>query len=286
MPQRNTSRTEQKYFPESFSRCLVELSRKALWWGIYKCIGALCSICWNPQSLLRRWLPVVATRLSNVGQYRRWSRTWVLQIGDSSTINTFQCIPPTTQASDAGRAWKLNTTDPPVYGWHVHVSEKNIPNTLNSSFVAMGWMKYYYYMIKACIKINLARIECRLLIGEMGWYRTRMHHWDWNRKIVRRSGRKCGWRVWTRRLQYEARWILGQKMNAPSGNRARGISMATRYFTTKPIALHMHTTTLHIPHSGNSTQRSIPRSVRIHCSLFLITSDPPRLYHISFACQI
>jgi hypothetical protein len=30
------------------------------------------------------------------------------------------------------------------------------------------------------------------------------------------------------------------KESAPSGNRTRGISMATRYFTTKPTALREH----------------------------------------------
>jgi hypothetical protein len=58
------------------------------------------------------------------------------------------------------------------------------------------------------------------------------------------------------------------KENAPSGNRTRGISLATRYFTTKPTALARtpqtspRNTTLHsrhhTPHAIQTHQRSIP----------------------------
>jgi hypothetical protein len=39
----------------------------------------------------------------------------------------------------------------------------------------------------------------------------------------------------------------GKKVIAPSGNRTRGISMATRYFTTKPMALSEILPIIHIP---------------------------------------
>ena len=47
----------------------------------------------------------------------------------------------------------------------------------------------------------------------------------------------------------------GSKENAPSGNRTRGISLATRYFTTRPTAL-AHFTFTHTPNHPHEPRAS------------------------------
>ena len=61
---------------------------------------------------------------------------------------------------------------------------------------------------------------------------------------------RCFWQP-ARRVAYE---------NAPSGNRTRGISLATRYFTTKPTALaythtHSHTHKLALQTTNTASSR-------------------------------
>ena len=89
------------------------------------------------------------------------------------------------------------------------------------------------------------------------------------------------------RVDGEATRFTKAKEYAPSGNRTRGISMATRYFTTKPTALVTPTpnTQLHkspkntTHHHTHKTTYTLPRPTHTHTIHTRNTTHAQRTRH-------